>query len=121
MFRSMPEDHSDDRVEQQDNLTARLLPFALPAGIVLIGGGAYLLSIAARAVVALVLLGVLLTWLGKKATHHTLAQPLGLLFLLVGVVVLVINQLSGRSVILLQIALAAVLSGAILAPHKRGF
>jgi hypothetical protein len=102
-------------------LAGRLLPFALLAGIGSIGGGAYLIPIAPRTAVALLGLGILLTWVGKRATHHTLTQPLGLLLLLVGILTLVVNQFLGRSPLLFQIALALVLPGAILSPRKRGF
>ena len=101
--------------------TSRLGLPALLAGLVLIGAAAYLLPLWPGVSGATAGVGVAFTWLGKKATHHTLTQPLGLLLLVVGVVLLVVNQLVGPSAVLLQVAAAGVLAGAILVPRKSGF
>ena len=117
----MTEDQNESAADEQINLVARILPVALPTGIVAIGGGAYLLPISLFGAIALLVLGVFLTWLGKRAIHHTLTQPRRCLFLLIGVVLLVINQMLGPSQALVQVLLTLILAGAILGPGKAGF
>lgn len=117
----MGEDQNQSAADEQNSIVARLLPIALPTGIATLGFGAYLMTVALPAAIALLVIGTLLTWLGKRATHHTLSQPLGCLFLLVGVALLVVNQIWGPSILLVQILLPLLLAGVILGPRKTGF
>jgi len=104
-------------------MVQKYLPLAIPAGMLVIAGGAVLLATTPRRALAVMATGMFVTWIGKRATHHTLTQPLGLLLLFVGIVLLLLRPFVGSQLVMTQLAVAALAPGAVLATHgpRSGF
>ena len=101
----------------------RYLALAIPVGMAVIAVGAVLAATTPRRAFAVIAAGMFVTWIGKRATHHTLTQPLGVLLLMVGIVLLLLRPFVGSQFVMAQLAITALAPGAVLATHgpRSGF